>query len=77
MTANEFDTEDKSLTIGHPQIGQVDLIRSFGSEDYREIWRQLNSHLNVTAVTTSSATAVYQYAWDDADYMEKQLKCLG
>jgi hypothetical protein len=74
---NNFDPEDKSLTIGHPQVGQVDLQRSFKSEDYREIWKQLNTHLNVHAIRTSDASAVYEYLWWDPDYMEKQIKCLG
>ena len=77
LTANDIDSEDKALTIGHPQIGQVDLLRSFGTEDYREIWQQLNTHLDVHAVRTSTASAVYEYCWSDTDYMEKQIKCLG
>jgi hypothetical protein len=77
LTANDFDPEDKTLTIGHPQVGQVDLKRSFATEDYRSIWSQLNTHLNVSAVRTSQAEAVYEYHWWDADYMEKQIKCLG
>jgi hypothetical protein len=77
LVANGFDPEDKTLTIGHPQVGQVDLIRSFGTEDYREIWNQLNTHLNVYSIRTSNATAVYEYCWSDKDYMEKQIKCLG
>ena len=77
LTANDIDSEDKALTIGHPQIGQVDLLRSFGTEDYREIWQQLNTHLNVHAVRTSTVSAVYEYCWSDTDYMEKQIKCLG
>ena len=77
LTANDIDPEDKALTIGHPQIGQVDLLRSFGTEDYREIWQQLNTHLDVHAVRTSTASAVYEYCWSDTDYMEKQIKCLG
>jgi hypothetical protein len=77
LIANGFDPEDRSLTIGHPQVGQVDLKRSFGTEDYRSIWSQLNTHLNVSAVRTSDAEAVYEYHWWDADYMEKQIQCLG
>jgi len=77
LIANDFDPEDKTLTIGHPQVGQVDLKRSFATEDYRSIWSQLNTHLNVSAVRTSNAEAVYEYHWWDADYMEKQIKCLG
>jgi hypothetical protein len=74
---NGFDPEDNTLTIGHPQVGQVDLERSFGTEDYRYIWNQLNTHLNVHAIRTSSASVAYEYAWNDPDYMEKQIKCLG
>jgi hypothetical protein len=74
LAVNGFDSEDKNLTIGHPQIGQVDLQRSFGSEDYREIWHQLNSHLNVLAVRTSTTEAVYDYSWSDPDYMQQQLR---
>ena len=77
LAVNGIDPEDKSLTIGHPQVAQVDLLRSFGSEDYQQIWRQLNTHLNVHAVRTSTAGAVYEYCWSDSDYMEKQIKCLG
>jgi hypothetical protein len=76
LTTNGFDPEDKTLTIGHPQVGQVDLLRSFGTEDYLEIWRQLNTHLNVLAVRTSSAEAVYDYSWSDPDYMQQQLRNL-
>lgn len=76
LVANGFDPEDKTLTIGHPQVGQVDLVRSFGTEDYCEIWRQLNTHLNVLAVRTSSAEAVYDYSWSDPDYMQQQLRNL-
>jgi hypothetical protein len=76
LTENGFDPEDKALTIGHPQVGQVDLMRSFGSEDYRQIWRQLNTHLNVHAVRTSHTQAVYEYLWSDSDYMQQQIRNL-
>ena len=77
LIANNFDPDDKTLTIGHPQVGQVDLIRSFGTEDYSEIWAQLNTHLNVYAIKTSTTSAVYEYNWDDINYKEQQIKCLG
>ena len=77
LTVNGINPEDKSLTIGHPQVAQVDLLRSFGTEDYQQIWGKLNTHLNVHAVRTSTASAAYEYCWSDPDYMEKQIKCLG
>ena len=70
---NGFDPDDKSLTIGHPKIGQVDLLRSFNSKDYQDIWPQLNTHLDVYSVLTSQAECVYDYHWSDADYVEVQV----
>jgi hypothetical protein len=73
---NGFDPEDKSLTIGHPQVGQVDLQRSFGTKDHRVIWSQLETHLNVQSIRTSGATVTYNYNWDDSDYAEQQIRKL-
>ena len=73
LVKNGFDPEDKSLTIGFPQCGQVDLTRSFGSTDYLNIWGQLNSHLNVSAIRTSDASVAYNYNWTDADYIDQQV----
>lgn len=74
LTTNGFDPDDKSLTIGHPKVGQVDLSRSFGTEDYEEIWRQLSTKLDVYKIRTSAAEATYNYRWSDADYAEQQIK---
>jgi hypothetical protein len=74
LIANGFDPSDPSLTIGHPKIAQVNLLRTFGTEDYREIWALLNTRLNVTAVRTSAAHAEYPYRWSDPDYALLQQK---
>jgi hypothetical protein len=76
LQANGFDPEDPGLTIGHPQVGQVDLLSSFGTEDYRRIWAQLNSHLNVVSIRTTTAWAEYPYSWADADYRQQQILAL-
>jgi len=76
LRANGFDPDDRSLTIGHPQVGQVDLERSFGTTSYSEIWRQLSTKLDVYKIRTSSAEATYNYSWQDADYAEQQIKAL-
>jgi hypothetical protein len=76
LTANGFDPEDKTLTIGHPQVGQVDLHRSFASNDYREIWPKLQARLNVHAIRTSNAQVVYPYVWSDPNYMQQQVALL-
>jgi len=76
LLANDFDPEDRSLTIGHPQIGQVDLERSFDSKDYQKIWSCLNIHLDVASVSTSDQRAEYDYCWSDPDYAEQQIRVI-
>ena len=71
---NNFDPDDKSLTIGHPKVGQVDLLKSFGSEDYDVIWQVLDSNLNVGNIKTSDAYAEFPYNWDDDNYIEQQIR---
>jgi len=74
---NRFDPEDKKLTIGHPQVGQVDLLRSFGTEDYKAVWKILEEHLDVYSIKTSVTTAIYEYSWADSDFMDKQISIIG
>ena len=76
LARNGFDPADKSLTIGHPQVAQVDLQRSFGTDNYQAIWAQLAQHLDVVAMRTSNAQAKYDYRWNDANYIEQQIKAL-
>ena len=76
LARNGFDPDDASLTIGHPQVGQVDLSRSFGTQNYEQIWAQLAQHLDVCSIRTSTDQATYDYHWSDPDYIEQQIKAL-
>jgi hypothetical protein len=73
---NGFDPKDKSLTIGHPKVAQVDLMRSFGTENHKDIWAQLGTHLDVYKIRTSNASATYTYCWSDSDYPDQQIKII-
>ena len=73
---NGFDPEDKSLTIGHPKVAQVDVMRSFGTTDYEKIWAQLAQHLDVLSIRTGWGEATYNYRWSDPDYREQQIRRL-
>lgn len=73
---NGFDPCDPSLTIGHPQVGQVDLVRSFGTQDHNQIWNSLGNHLDVYRIQTSHAQATYDYRWSDPDYIQTQCEVL-
>jgi len=73
---NGFDPEDKSLTIGHPKVAQVDVMRTFGTTDYEKIWAQLAQHLDVLSIRTGWGEATYNYRWSDPDYHEQQIRRL-
>jgi hypothetical protein len=73
---NNFDPQDSTLTIGHPKVAQVNLQRSFGTEDYLSIWQRLAQHLDVYKIQTSAAEATYSYRWSDPDYQTKQIGVL-
>jgi len=76
LQANGFDPEDKTLTIGHPKVGQVDLQQSFGTTGYHDIWQMLNTHLDVYQIKTGHAQATYKYNWTDSNYMDQQIQAL-
>jgi len=77
LSANGFDPNDKSLTIGHPQVGQVDLERSFGTTDYQFIWNILYKYLDVYSIRTSDAYAEFDYRWSDPDFVQQQVTAIG
>jgi hypothetical protein len=76
LARNGFNPDDPGLTIGHPQVGQVDLPRSFSTTDYHAIWAQLAQHLDVYSVRTSTASAIYNYSWSDPGYDLQQIRAL-
>lgn len=77
LVANGFDPDDKSLTIGHPQVAQVDLTRSFGTEEYAIIWNELFNHLDVFSIETKDNRVEFLYSWTDLDYREQQVEALN
>jgi hypothetical protein len=76
LARNGFDPDEPSLTIGHPQVGQVDLSRSFGTENWENIYSQLSQHQDVYKMRTSTASATYEYRWSDPDYDLLQIRSM-
>jgi hypothetical protein len=73
---NHLDPDDKSLTIGHPQVGQTDLMRSFDTDDYSVIWSMLEQHSDVYSIKTSKTHAEYNYRWSDEDFIARQIEII-
>lgn len=77
LVDNGFDPEDKSLTIGHPKVAQVDVMKSFGTDSYENVWQQLSQHLDVYQIRVGGRLATYDYRWSDADYAQQQIRKLS
>ena len=77
LTRNGFDPDDPGLTIGHPQVGQVDLRRSFGTDDYSAIWQKMNNYLDVWSIRASSSFREFHYHWSDRDFKDRQVAIIG
>ena len=74
LERNGFDPTEPSLTIGHPEVGSVNLPRSFGTEDWENIYSQLSRHQDVYRISTSTNSTTYEYHWSDPDYDLLQIK---
>ena len=77
LVKNGFDPLDPALTIGHPQVGQVELERSFGTDDYNTIWKILDNYLDVWSVRTGSSYREFPYHWSDSDFQQRQIDIIG
>jgi hypothetical protein len=73
LTDNNFDPEDKSLTIGHPKVAQVDLDASFSTTDFHQILSKLTQHLDVYSIRTSDSYAEYDYTWRNSKELQVPL----
>lgn len=74
LEKNGLDPKDPTLTLGHPKIGQVDLARSFNTDIPYLIWYVMNDYLDVYKITTSDASATYDYFWHDEDFKNMSIK---
>ena len=73
LKANNFDPEDPSLTIGHPKIGQVDFVKSFGTNDFLSVLAKLSKYLDVYSIKTSDAYCEYEYTWHQSKELQVPL----
>ena len=71
-----MDPEDPSLTLGHPRVASVNLLKSFNTEDSKTIQNIINQHLDVHQIKTSDANLTLDYRWSDDNYKDIQVNLL-
>ena len=76
LSQNGMDYNDPKLSLGYIKIGQVNLLKSFGTEDFAEILKKMSSHLNIYQIHADDVTGTYDYVWSDDNYKQMQIDFL-
>ena len=64
------------LSLGHLELGHVDLERSFGTHDPYKIWDMMSSMLDIYSIEIDNIKTIYDYSWADEDYETRQINYL-
>ena len=73
LAKNNLDSTDPKLSLGYLPIGQVDLLGSFGTTNYQEIWKVLGNYLDIYRIEVDGVSAQYDYCWSDDNYKQQQI----
>lgn len=76
LRKNNFDPYDPKLSLGYLQVGEVDLLNSFGTKNAQDIWKQMGNYLDIYKIECGTASATYDYHWSDTDHEQRQLESL-
>ena len=76
LADNGIDYRAPSLSLGYFAIAQIDLVKSFGSTDWRTIWPILSQHLDVYRIEVDGVQQTFDHCWTDADYKQQQIVML-
>jgi hypothetical protein len=71
-----MDYNNPKLSLGYIKIGQVNLMKSFGTEDFAEILKKLSEHLDIYQIHVDGITGTYDYVWSDDNYKQMQIDFL-
>ena len=52
---------------------ELGLIKSFGTDDYQEIWDIIGSHLDIYSIEVNGVSNTFNSCWSDSDYQQKQI----
>ena len=79
LKENNYDWDDPILSLGYIKLGQVDLKRSFGTENFKEIYNTLSNNLNITKIEVfdgQTTNCDYSYSLESPDWQQIQIESL-
>ena len=76
LTRNGMDYNNPKLSLGYIKIGQINLEKSFGTENFTEILKKISSHLDIYQIHVDDVTGTFNYVWSDDNYKQMQIDFL-
>ena len=76
---NNYDWNDPKLALGYIKLGQIDLKKSFGTENFLEIYKQLSNNLNITKIEViegQTTDCEYSYSLENPDWRQIQINAM-
>ena len=59
LVDNKLDPEDKELAIGHPKVGQIDLMRTFGNDKFEQVYNIMKDQTDVKSIEINGLECHY------------------
>jgi len=70
---NNFNPDDLKLSLGHLNLGQVELQKSFGTTDEIQIRNILSNYLDIFKIEVDGVSNTFNYCWTDLNYKQMQI----
>ena len=70
---NGFDWDDPKLSLGYIKLGQVDLIGSFGTDKFLDVYEIMCNNLDIQEISTENHSCKYPYTLNSHDWKQIQL----
>ena len=64
------------MSLGYLHIGQIDLLKSFGTEDMQKIWKIMSQHLDIYSIEIDGIKNTFDYCWSDSNLQQQQITAL-
>ena len=79
LSENNYDWEDPKLSLGYAKIGQVNLEKSFGTNNFQKIYSIMSKNLNITKLSIIGKDSIsfdFPYSLDDNNWKQTQIEKL-
>lgn len=76
LEKNQIDASNSDLCLGHFPIGQVNLLKSFGTTNPDSIRKILAKHLDIYKIEVDNISNVFDYSWSDPEYKQMQINMM-